>query len=81
MAKIVKLPVEGGESVSAIEVDFKPVREDWDEHELADGGRVRLKTVVQRIFRIVDSEGRPTNTPEGDPAIVVRHGTMIVASD
>lgn len=81
MAKIVKLPVEGGESVSAIEVDFKPVREDWDEYELADGGRVRLKTVVQRIFRIVDADGRPTTNAEGDPAIVVRHGTMIVASD
>jgi hypothetical protein len=81
MARIVKLPVEGRDPVDALEVDFKPVSEQWDEYELADGGRVRVKTVVQRIYRIVDSEGKATRTPDGDPAVVVRHGTLIVSSD
>lgn len=81
MAKIVHIPIEGGKSVDAIEQPFTPVREEWDEYELADGGRIRIKTVVQRIYRIVDSEGRATTNPDGDPAVVVRHGTIIVASD
>jgi hypothetical protein len=79
--KIVKLKIENGQTVDAIEVDFVPKSENWAEYDLADGGRVRVKTVVQRIFRIVDDEGRPTRTDDGDPAVVVRHGALIVSSD
>jgi hypothetical protein len=82
MAKMVKIPVEGGPPLSAIEVTYETVREEWNEYALADGGRVRLKTIVQRIYRVVDESGEPQFDPAtGDPQLVVRHGTIVSPSE
>jgi hypothetical protein len=80
MAKIVELPGPNG-PVHGIEQTFETAREDWNEYVLADGGRVRLKTVVQRIYRVVDDEGKPQHDEAGDPQLIVRHGTIVSASD
>lgn len=64
----------------AREVDFEIVHEDWNEYNLLDGGRVRIKTNVQKIFRILDPEGKPANTADGDPHIVVRHSSIVTTT-
>ena len=80
MAGIVKIKV-GNEEVDAIEQQFNIQREEWNEYKLFDGGLVRLKTSIQRIFRVVDSDGNPTHNAQGDPNIVVRHRSDIVAAE
>ncbi len=80
MAKIVKVRT-GDQEHDAIEMQFETGVEHWNEYRLMDGGVVRVRTTAQKIFRIVDSEGNPEVTPEGDPHIMVRHSTQVVASD
>jgi hypothetical protein len=46
----------------AVEVDFKIVKEDWNEYNLDDGTRIKLKpvaTVIIRIPGVFDSDGNP----------------------
>ncbi len=58
----------------------KMVREDWNEYKLLDGGRVRIKTTGARIFRVVDENGNQQYNDQGEPELVVRHKSDIVAS-
>jgi len=80
MAKITKLSV-GGQELQVVEQDFETVKEDWNEYRLLDGGRIRLKTTVQKVYRILDPAGKPAFTPDGEPNVVVRHVSQVVASD
>ncbi len=80
MPRIVKVPYEGGDH-DAIELDFDVASEPWSEYRFIDGGRVRLKTTVSKIFRLVDENQDGMFTEEGDPFVVVRHNTVISASE
>lgn len=77
MARVTKVQLANGEECDAIELDFE-IR---DEYKLLDGGRVRLKTSVLRMFRVLDANGNPAYTPEGDPFILVRHNTQVVTTE
>ncbi len=70
----------GDREVLAIEQQFEIGREDWNEYKLLDGGRVRIKTTVARIFRVVDENGNQQYNDQGEPELVVRHKSDIVAS-
>lgn len=63
------------------EEDFEIVKEDWSEYRLLDGGSVKIKTTVQRIFRVLDAQGNPKKNEDGDPEVVVRHAAQVVATD
>ena len=75
---MVKVPVNG-EECDAIEMDFQIHDESWNEYRLTDGTRVRTKSIVSRILRILDDEGSPAFNDEGDPLVYVRHRVEIVA--
>ena len=60
MPRIVKI-MAGNQEVNAIEMDFEIGREEWNEYKLLDGGIVRLKTTVNRIYQVVDEQGNPRN--------------------
>src|SRR5437870_2990243 len=79
MANIVKLNL-GDQTVDAREEDFEIKSEDWNVYELADGGRVKVKTVVAKIFRVLDADGKPALDPAGEPFVVVRHNIQVSAS-
>ena len=68
----------GDKEVEAQEVQFTVISEQWNEYAALDGGRVRAKLVVQRVFRPLDSLGKPRVTPEGDPEFIVRWNVEIV---
>ena len=68
-----------GNLLDVREEDFEIVREDWNEYKLLDGGNVRLKTTVQRVFRVLDAQGNPKSSPDGDPEVIIRHNTQVVA--
>ena len=63
----------------AIDLDFQIAREEWNEYTLLDGGRVRMKTSPQRMYRVLDADGKPANNEQGEPFIIVRHNTTIVS--
>ena len=79
MTRIIKINI-GGVEYSGQEVSFKVVNEEWNEYELYDGGRVRLKTTAQKIVRVLDKDDKPAFTPDGDPHVLVRHNTQVVTS-
>lgn len=79
MARIVKVKF-GDQEVDAIEADFTIGREEWNEYKLLDGGTVRLKTTVTRIYRAVDSDGQPRYNGDGSPMIAATHKSDVVAS-
>lgn len=68
-----------GELLDVMEHDFEIAREGWNEYKLLDGGVIRVKTTVQRIFRVLDEQGKPKTSREGDPEVIVRHNTQVVA--
>ena len=78
MRRIVKVRVQGQE-VEAVEEDFAVAREEWNEYKLLDGGAVRVKTTVSRIYRLVDSEGNPRYDGDGSPSFVVMHKSDVVS--
>ena len=81
MARIVKVKLADGRDVNAMEVAFDIKREEWNEYELSDGGRVRVKTVVQKILKVVDDEGRQVYDANGDPIMIARNSVVISASE
>ncbi len=70
-----------GQDVEAVEVAFTIRREDWNEYELADGGTVRFKASVLRMLRVLDADGKPAKTPDGDPMMVVQSQNSVVTSE
>ncbi len=79
MENIVEILVEG-QPVKAMEMDFNIKVESWNEYTLLDGGTIRLKTSVQKIFWLLGPNGEKTYNPEGEPALAVRHKSDVVAS-
>ena len=77
MPKVVKVRM-GEQEMHAIEQQFEIGREEWNEYKLLDGGVVRLKTTVQRIFLIVDEDGNQLYADDGEPRVFVRHRSDVV---
>ena len=80
MGRRTQIKVDGA-LIDVSEEDFEIVREEWNEYKLLDGGTIRMKTTMQRVFRVLDAQGKPELTPQGDPNMVVRHNTQVVAID
>ena len=80
MAIIKTLKAPDGTEVKAREVPFRVVEEHWNEYALEDGTTVRLRTSAVKILQILDENGEPAKTPDGDPNIVVNHQTNVVTS-
>ena len=82
MAEVIELGMPDGSRRKAIEVSFEIGNEEWNVYNLNDGGRVRLRTSVTKVFRILEDDGKtPARTDDGDPWVQVRSNTLIVASD
>jgi hypothetical protein len=68
-----KVPL-GDELVDAVEVDFAPLREDWNEYSLADGTRLKMKIVITKVFRT------EKYNPQGEPIYLVNSTNILNAS-
>ena len=77
MAEVRKMNF-GGEERSVIELPFEIRREDWAEYAFADGGGVRVKVVVARVWQVVNDDGKPVYDEDGDRAIITEHRVDIV---
>ena len=69
-----------GKDIQVQEIDFKTIREEWNEYLLGDGTSVKVKTITLKVFLILDDDGNPGLTAEGDPNILVRSENKITAS-
>lgn len=79
MGKRVKLTV-GDHQIDAEEKNFNVVHEEWNEYMLEDGTVVKVKTTPVKMFRVLDDQGKPSFTPDGEPSVLVKHQTIAVAS-
>lgn len=80
MSTIKTITLPDGSQAKAQEVDFKLQHEDWSIYALPDGTVVRLKTTVLKILQVLDKDGKPARTVEGDPFLIVNHRTDVIAS-
>ena len=64
-----------GREIDAVEIDFKVVKEEWNEYELADGTRIRLKTVASNMIRALNEYDN-----EGNPIYLVRSSNVVALS-
>lgn len=80
MSTIKTIPMPDGTQAKAQEVEFKLQHEDWSVYTLPDGTTVKLKTTVLKILQVLDSEGKPARTIEGDPLLIVNHRTDVITS-
>lgn len=74
---VIKVPFNG-QMVDAIELDFQPVTEPWSEYELMDGGRLRTRSTVARVFWMVDAKGIPMRDADGQAMILLHHQEQMV---
>jgi len=80
MSTIKTITMPDGSQVKAQEVDFKLQHENWSQYVLQDGTSVKLKTTVLKILQVLDENGNPARTAEGDPFLIVNHRTDVIAS-
>lgn len=72
MAKRTKLQI-GAETIDGVDLDFRTLREEWNEYETEDGTRVRVKLVVSGIIR-TDRYDYQTD----QPIYVVQSGNVVI---
>ena len=68
-----------GSSVNVIESDFQAIKELWNEYELPDGTKLRVKNIVMKVFRVVDKDGNQLYDATGDPQVII-NGTLAVTT-
>ncbi|MCY4617821.1 MAG: hypothetical protein OXD50_04615 [Chloroflexi bacterium] len=70
----------GGQQRRVIEVAFETDEEEWARYKLHDGGALRVKYPVSRIWIEVDEDGEVVKSPFGDPSVFV-DGMLLLAWD
>jgi len=73
-----KLTVNGKEQ-EVSEVDFDIGSEHWNEYKLLDGGTVRVRIVVSKIYRVFDDNGKESWNQDGSPNFAITSTTMVVS--
>jgi len=74
MERTIKVPFEG-KIVEGVEMEFKSIKEDWNEYQINDGTIVRLKVVVTNVARITDKYDN-----DGNPIYVVKSSNVLSIS-
>lgn len=75
-----KFPVDGKE-MDGVEIGFEPTREAWNEYELVDGGRIRIRLTVVRVFQLLDDKGQPAHNPIGERMLIVESNNQLVVQE
>ena len=80
MATVIQLPWGDG-THPAIEIPFTITKEDWAEYALDDGGRVRVKTTVTRLFVLLGEDEQPLRDELGNRVLAAHHTTQVTISE
>ena len=79
--RIKEITFPTGETHKVEELDFTIVREDWNEYQLTSGEFLKMKTVLAKVFWVLDEKGNRMHTADGDPHLIVRSNNQVVASE
>jgi hypothetical protein len=79
--KIKDITFPDGQTRKVEQLDFDIVKEDWNEYQLADGVYLKSKTIMTKVYWILDNTGKRMYTPEGDPLLIVNSTNQIVATE
>jgi len=75
-----KFPL-GGREVEGVELSFEPLRETWNQYELSDGGRLRVRVTVQRIYQLLNDDGTHMKGENGERVMVVESSNQVVVEE
>ena len=78
MSRKTRIRLPDGIERDALEMDFTIKNNEWNEYALSDGTTVRLRTLAVRIFRVLDDDGEPSFTAEGEPELFVWQNTTVM---
>lgn len=81
MAKPREIEFPDGTKVTAVDVPFDIIKEGQNEYKLEDGATVLVRTIVSKIARVLDTEGKPAYTPQGEPRLIVSSQNIVTARD
>lgn len=72
MAEKQTVQMPDGSMAEGISLPFEVVNEAWHEYALADGGRVRTRSIAVRIMKMIDSSGEQRHNPDGSLMFMVQ---------
>jgi len=72
---MVKLSLPDGRTVEAEEVDFEPIKEDWNIYKLKDGRILKVKLVLVKVYKT--SEKDPVT---GDPIYIITSTNVVTTT-
>jgi hypothetical protein len=72
--KISRVPGPRGEGeIFAEDLEYQTIKEDWNIYKLEDGTTLRIKMVVENIYRaLMDDKKTIRYTPKGEPMYTAR---------
>ena len=79
--KVKEITFPDGQTRRVRELKFDIIREEWNEYSLPNGMKMRLKSVVQKVFLVVGDDDQPVYTSEGEPLLLVRSNNQVSASE
>jgi hypothetical protein len=79
--KIKDITFPDGQTRKVEQLDFDIVKEDWNEYQLADGVYLKSKTILTKVYWILDDTGKRMYTPEGDPFLIMNSANQVVATE
>lgn len=74
MERSIKVLFEG-KIVEGLDMDFKSLKEDWNEYQINDGTIIRMKVVVTNVAKIPDRYD-----PEGNPIYLLKSSNVLSVS-
>jgi hypothetical protein len=79
--KIQSITLADGTKAFGVEVDFEAARETSNSYTLADGTELRVRTLLTRVMKVVDTLGNPRTDESGNPIYYVNTGIEITVDD
>ncbi len=79
--KIKDLTFPDGVTRKVEQLDFDIVKEDWNEYQLSDGTFLKTKSILVKVYWVLDNTGKRMYTPEGDPMLLVNSNQQVTASE
>lgn len=72
--KVSRVPGPRGEKeIWAEDLEYETIKEDWNTYKLEDGTTLKIKMVVQNIYRaLMDDKKTLRYTPNGEPMYTAR---------
>lgn len=64
-----------GATVDGVELDFKTIREEWNEYQIGDGSSVRVKLVMTNIVKLKDKYDAT-----GNPIYLLKSSNVVAAT-